>query len=322
MTKLLIAGSVEAPAGWDVRFGDFLTDLFFQEGLAETTLVKLQIQLRAFNAWLLEATGRSWERASVEDVHAFLASWRDSLSVSALQVKQWMLRRLYDWAKDNDIVELRIQRALLPLRGGLRRPKCPPSSSSVAQLLELPDITTAKGMRDRAVLELLYGSGLRAAELLSITMDQLPSKGKPMQIWGKGAKERLVIVGEHARYWIAQYKSARQLILAAGGHGHRSTAKLFVSSGRYPDYRYYQLRRMVSRYGRECGLRLTPHALRHAFASHMYQGKASLHTIQLLLGHENQETTAHYVSILHEDSRIMVAQHHPRGPQYKPYKRC
>lgn len=122
-------------------------------------------------------------------------------------------------------------------------------------------------------------------------------------------------------YWIAQYKTARQVILAAGGHGKRSTSKLFVSSGRYPDYRYYQLRRMVSRYGRECGLRLTPHALRHAFASHLYQGKATLHTIQLLLGHERQETTAHYVSILHEDIRAMADQHHPRSSKYERYVR-
>lgn len=321
MTKLLIAGTVDVPAGWDYRFGDFLTDLFFQEGLAETTLQVLQIQLRAFNAWLLESTGRSWEHASVADLHAFLLSWRDTRSVSTLRLKQWMLQRLYGWAKDAGIVDLGIQRALLPLRGGLRRPKQPPSSSAIAQLMELPDTTTAKGMRDRAVLELLYGSGLRAAELLNLTLDQLPSKGKPMQIWGKGSKERLIVVGEHASHWIAQYKSARQLILAAGGHGRRSTPKLFVSSGRYPDYRYYQLRRMVSRYGRECGLRLTPHALRHAFASHLYQGKASLHTIQLLLGHEHQETTAHYVSIFHEDSRRMMDQHHPRSAQYKPYVR-
>lgn len=111
------------------------------------------------------------------------------------------------------------------------------------------------------------------------------------------------------------------MILEAGGHGKRSTSKLFVSSGRYPDYRYYQLRRMVSRYGRECGLRLTPHALRHAFASHLYQGKASLHTIQLLLGHEHQETTAHYVSILHEDIRAMADQHHPRSANFERYVR-
>ncbi|WP_341679585.1 tyrosine-type recombinase/integrase [Comamonas thiooxydans] len=321
MTKLLIAGTVDVPAGWDYRFGDFLTDLFFQEGLAESTLQVLQIQLRAFNAWLLEVTGHSWEHASVKDLNAFLLSWRDARSVSTLRLKQWMLQRLYAWAKDAGIVDLRVERAMLPLRGGLRRPKLPPSSNAIAQLMELPDTTTAKGTRDRAVLELLYGSGLRAAELLNLTLEQLPSKGKPMQIWGKGSKERLVVVGDHARYWIAQYKSARPQILADGGHGHRSTAKLFVSSGRHPDYRYYQLRRMVGRYGRECGLRLTPHALRHAFASHLYQGKASLHTIQLLLGHECQETTAHYVSIFSEDSRALVEQHHPRSRNYKPYKR-
>ena len=321
MNNLLVAGTMDVPAGWDFRFGDFLTDLFFQEGLAESTLQVLQIQLRAFNAWLLEATGRSWEHASVDDLQVFLLSWKDTRSVSALRLKQWMLQRLYRWAKESGIVDLGVHRALLPLRGGLRRPRRPPSSNAIAKLMELPDTKTAKGMRDRAALELLYGSGLRAGELLNITLDQVPASGKPMQIWGKGSKERLVVVGEHARYWLAQYKAARQAILAAGGHGKRSTSKLFVSSGRYPDYRYYQLRRMVSRYGRECGLRLTPHALRHAFASHLYQGKATLHTIQLLLGHERQETTAHYVSILHEDIRAMADQHHPRSSKYERYVR-
>ncbi|BDR09187.1 tyrosine-type recombinase/integrase [Comamonas thiooxydans] len=321
MNNLLVAGTMDVPAGWDFRFGDFLTDLFFQDGLAESTLQVLQVQLRAFNNWLLEATGRSWDHASVDDLQVFLLSWRGIRSVSALRLKQWMLQRLYAWAKDTGIVDLGIQRALLPLRGGLRRPKVPPSSGDIAQLMELPDTTTAKGMRDRAVLELLYGSGLRAAELLNLTLDQVPSRGKPMQIWGKGCKERLVVVGEHAYYWIAQYKAARQLILRAGGHGNRSTAKLFVSSGRYPDYRYYQLRRMVSRYGRECGLQLTPHTLRHAFASHLYQGRASLHTIQLLLGHERLETTAHYVSLFHKDIHAMVEHHHPRSSSYKRYVR-
>lgn len=145
---------------------------------------------------------------------------------------------------------------------GHPRRHSPPSSNAIAKMMELPDTKTVTGMRDRAALELLYGSGLRAGELLSITLDQVPASGKPMQIWGKGSKERLVVVGEHARYWNAQYKAARQVILAAGGHGKRSTSNLFVSSGRYPDYSYYQLRRMVSRYCRECGLRLTPHALR------------------------------------------------------------
>lgn len=321
MTKLLIAGNVEFPAGWDARFGDFLTDLFFEEGLAESTLGILQVQLRAFNAWLLESTGRSWEWASQEDLHAYLADRREALSVSALRVKQWMLRRLYGWAKDSGIVDLRVHRALLPLRGGRLRAQRPPSSSAIAQLMGQPDTTTAKGTRDRAVLELLYGCGLRAAELLDITLDQLPARGKPLQIWGKGAKERLVVIGEHASHWIAQYKAARPCLLAAGGHSAASTAKLFVSSGRHPDFRYYQLRRMVGRYGRQCGMRLTPHALRHAFASHLYQGRASLHTIQMLLGHECQETTAHYVSIYHEDSRKMMDRHHPRSHQYRAYQR-
>lgn len=236
MNNLLVAGTMDVPAGWDFRFGDFLTDLFFQEGLAESTLQVLQIQLRAFNAWLLEATGRSWEHASVDDLQVFLLSWKDTRSVSALRLKQWMLQRLYRWAKESGIVDLGVHRALLPLRGGLRRPRRPPSSNAIAKLMELPDTKTAKGMRD-------------------------------------------------------------------------------------PDYRYYQLRRMVSRYGRECGLRLTPHALRHAFASHLYQGKASLHTIQLLLGHEHQETTAHYVSILHEDIRAMADQHHPRSANFERYVR-
>jgi site-specific recombinase XerD len=189
MNNLLVAGTMDVPAGWDFRFGDFLTDLFFQEGLAESTLQVLQIQLRAFNAWLLEATGRSWEHASVDDLQVFLLSWKDTRSVSALRLKQWMLQRLYRWAKESGIVDLGVHRALLPLRGGLRRPRRPPSSNAIAKLMELPDTKTAKGMRDRAALELFMDLATcrRAAEHYARSG---PRQRQAHADMGKGSKER------------------------------------------------------------------------------------------------------------------------------------
>lgn len=169
-------------------------------------------------------------------------------------------------------------------------------------------------------MELLYSTGLRSAELLGLDQHQV-SQGACVRVMGKGLKERLVILGEHALHWIAQYKDMRKFLLQSGGHLLSSTERLFVSSNKYPDYRYHQLRRMVWRYAQKSGLQLTPHTLRHTFATHMYQGKAPLKTIQLLMGHEHLETTTIYVSRHNMDDKALHRRHHPRELDYRRFVR-
>lgn len=306
--------------GWDSRFEDFLTDLFLAEGLADSTRRTLQVEVCAYNKWSMEATGRTWDALSGSDLQSYLQVAKASVSAPTFRKKQWCLRRLYEWGLSESIVDMDINPNLLPVRV-LSRPRYEvPSASKIQSVLEQPDVKTPEGVRDRAVLELLYGAGLRAAELLGLPQDMC-IQGRCLPIMGKGMKERLVVLGEPAMHWIAQYKRLRSDILRSGGYAARSTRRFFVSSGHYPNYQYRQLLRMVRRYSAMCGLDLTPHSFRHAFATHLYQGRAPLGTIKLLLGHAQLETTAIYLSRHGLDDRELVSRHHPRGDAYKPLLR-
>ncbi|MGG4052192.1 tyrosine-type recombinase/integrase [Delftia tsuruhatensis] len=306
--------------GWDSRFEDFLTDLFLVEGMANSTRRTLQVEICAFNKWSIQETGRTWEALSGSDLQSYLQGAKASVSAATFRKKQWCLRRLYEWGLSESIVDMDINSYLLPARVFSRPQHEVPSASQIQTVLEQPDVTTPEGVRDRAVLELLYGAGLRAAELLGLPQDMY-LQGRCLPIMGKGRRERLVVLGEPALDWIAQYKRVRIEILHAGGYVARSTRRFFVSSGHYPNYQYRQLLRMVRRYSAMCGLDLTPHSFRHAFATHLYQARAPLDTIKLLLGHAQLETTAIYVSRHGLDDRELLCRHHPRGETYKPFLR-
>jgi len=309
--------------GWDSRFEDFLTDLFLIEGMSETTRRTLQFEVCAFNRWSVEETGRAWDAIHPRDLQAYLQVAKDTLFASTFRKKRWCLRRLYKWARTESIVDknmdMEIGRIWLPARVRSRPRAAVPSVAQIKKFLELPDTKTIEGIRDRAILELLYGAGLRAAELLGLPRD-LHLQGRCMRLMGKGMKERLVVLGEPALDWILQYKTARPAILRRGGHVAQASKHLFVSSGRYPDYRYIQLWRMVRKHAATCGLDLTPHSLRHAFATHLYQGRAPLETIRLLLGHQHLETTTLYVSRHGLDDHELLRRHHPRGEAYKAFQ--
>jgi integrase/recombinase XerD len=302
---------------WDDRFDDFLIDLQTQEGLTDLTIRQLQIHLKTFSSWLAEI-GRTWITVDRENIQEYLKQIRDSRSASTLRSKQWSIRRLYRWAHEMSIICVPQNWLEIGRRKYDRQEVLVPSSQQLLELMELPDTGTARGVRDRAVLELLYGSGMRAAEILSLQVHQVAQLGKErtFRIMGKGQVERLVVYGEEASYWIAQYKSVRQSMLRTAGHGAHATQQLFVSLGKHSSYQYFELNRMVQSYAQKIGLHLTPHALRHAFATHLYQGGAPLRMIQLLLGHAQLSTSTIYISRQHEDNQHFIRSHHPRGEDY------
>ncbi|AVT11282.1 integrase [Paracidovorax avenae] len=307
--------------GWDPRFDDLLMQAAAEEGLADDSLRALQTQLRCFNAWVLSREGRSWDRATPDDLKAYFQEACEQRSSATVRLKRWVVQRLYRWARSEGIIDVSFESALIAVRSTpSMRLTTVPSVDQMRRILALPDTETPSGVRDRAALELLYGAGLRSAELLGLRVAQVPD-APGMRLMGKGAKERLVILGEHARYWIAQYKDVRRLLLGSGGHRSTATNRLFVSAGTHPDYQYSQLRRMVGRYAAMIGLHLTPHSLRHAFATHLYQHKAPLKTIQRLLGHDHLATTTIYVSRHSEDDHYLVEQHHPRGGKHIGFAR-
>lgn len=304
---------------WDDHFDDFLIDLQTQEGLTDLTLAQLQFHLKSFSAWLGEV-GRNWLTAQKEDIQGYLQEVRDQKSISTLRSKQWSLRRLCQWACENSIIKIPLHWLEISRQRYERKEMFVPTCEALQQLLNLPDTTTYRGLRDRAVLELLYATGMRAAEILSIQIHQV-KKERCLRIIGKGQVERLVVYGEEAEYWIAQYKARRQAMLVAAGHGIWATENFFVSMGKHAAYQYFELRRMVKRYAQKLNMKITPHTLRHAFATHLYQGGAALRTIQLLLGHAQLTTSTIYISRRNVDNHKLLRLHHPRGEGYTPYRR-
>lgn len=309
--------SKEQGLGWDFRFADFLADLQMQEGLADTTILKLQQQITAFNRWLLSMYGRSWEHATKKEISEYLQGSQTDLKNATLQSRRWSLKRFYCWANSEGIASVN-PRAFDYYLSSHRKTetKLPLSVDAIDKLLAQPNTDSPKGLRDKAIMELLYATGMRASEILSLDIYQITSDNY-LKVWGKYKKERLVLFGEQARDCIAQYIKARRELLLLGGHKPTATDKLFVSTGKYPNYQYYELRRMINRYAQQCGLKITPHSLRHAFATHMYQSGAELSLIQTLLGHEYLQTSTIYIGKNTKNFKRLLKQHHPRGMIYR-----
>ena len=202
---------------------------------------------------------------------------------------------------------------LLAAKQALRVPKTL-GEAQVDALLNAPDISTDLGLRDRAMLELMYASGLRVSELVSLKTLHVSLNEGVLRIMGKGSKERLVPFGEEAREWLQRYMvQARPAML-----GPRQTEELFVTtSGPKPGTGMSRVMfwSLVKRYAIASGITapLSPHTLRHAFATHLLNHGADLRAVQMLLGHADISTTTIYTHVARERLKTLHAQHHPRG---------
>jgi integrase/recombinase XerD len=173
-----------------------------------------------------------------------------------------------------------------------------------------PDVRTALGLRDRAMLETLYASGLRVTELVSLTISQLNQDAGVVRVLGKGAKERLVPLGEEALDWIRRYLAEARPQLV----GARSCDALFVTARAHAMTRQ-AFWNLIKRYSKVSGIRkkVSPHTLRHAFATHLLNHGADLRAVQMLLGHTDISTTQIYTHVARERLKDLHAKHHPRG---------
>ena len=184
------------------------------------------------------------------------------------------------------------------------------SEAEVEALLAAPDVTNPTGLRDRAMLETLYASGLRVSELVGLAASQVSLEMGVVRVIGKGSKERITPLGEQAIDWIERYvASARGEILAK-----RKSTALFVTARAQPMTRqgFWAL---VKRYARRAGISraISPHTLRHAFATHLVNHGADLRVVQMLLGHADISTTQIYTHVARERLKALHARHHPRG---------
>lgn len=303
-----------------LRWGRFVSSRVHEIGLARSSIHTLQLELGAWYRWLDER-GKRWTEITPADLRLWLDQI-DTLAPATFIKKRWAVQSLYSWAAREGIVrESPWNKVPTTSRKVTRFPRYVPTVHAVEALLKRPDLHSMIGIRDRAILELLYAAGLRAAELVDLTYEQMSvgANQRAIRVIGKGRRERIVIYGERAAVWLSFYATiARRQLLARA----TPTNQYFVSNSRSGTFSYTTLRRLVRCYARDVGLpQLTAHSLRHAFATHLYQNGARLETIQMLLGHASAETTAIYARPSVEHLRHLVARHHPRGLMYQSYRR-
>jgi integrase/recombinase XerD len=292
------------------RIDAFCDQLWLQDGLAPASIASYRRDLVAWAAWLARR-GATLASAQKSDVESYLADqFRAKAKATSIARRLSAVRRYYG---------IELQRGALSADPTLRvrAPKLPrrlPKSlteKEVEALLAAPDADTALGLRDRAMLETLYATGLRVSELTGLRLSQLSLDMGVVRVLGKGSKERLVPLGEEAIGWVQRYLGEVRAGLAAGG---KSDA-VFLTARRGPMSRQaFWL--VVKRHALRAGIsaaRLSPHVLRHAFATHLINHGADLRVVQLLLGHADITTTTIYTHVARERLKALHAQHHPRG---------
>ena len=297
-------------AGLEALLDRFIDGLWLEDGLARNTLESYRRDLRQFGRWLDGAHRRTLLEAQHADVLAYLAYRfeRKGKASSAARLLS-SLKRFYQYAVRERLIERDPTLNVDAPRQVRRLPKTL-TEADVEALLAAPDTGSALGLRDRAMLELLYASGLRVSELVSVSVAQLSADMGVVRTLGKGSKERLVPVGEEALGWIGRYSTEARPVLLAG----RATEALFVTA-RAQAMSRQAFWNLIKRYALRAGVAasISPHTLRHAFATHLLNHGADLRVVQMLLGHADISTTQIYTHVARERLKQLHAKHHPRG---------
>lgn len=288
---------------------EFLDALWLEKGLSPHTRSAYRTDLLAFARWL-EGRGLTLESVGRDAVLDHLG-WRLSEGYQARSTARFLsgLRSFYRYAvREGRLAEDPTLLVSMPQLGA-PLPKSL-SEADVEALLAAPDTEDTLGLRDRTMLEVLYATGLRVTELISLTLDEINLREGSLRVFGKGSKERLIPLGEEAIAWLESYlKTARPLLL-----GGQPGDILFPSQRGTPMTRQTFWHR-IKLHAQVAGIRtsLSPHTLRHAFATHLLNHGADLRTVQMLLGHTSLSTTQIYTHVARVRLQQLHAQHHPRG---------
>ena len=275
----------------------FCDALWLEDGLSRNTIASYRADLEQFCSFLK----KDLLKAEEEDLFTFLGSRKGRASSAARRVST--LKRFYRYCLRERHIKADPTLKLDPPKRAPRFPKSL-SEADVEALLAAPDTATPLGLRDRAMLETLYATGLRVSELVALKTFEVNLDANVLRAMGKGSKERLVPLGEEAAHWISTYLKQRK----------SSAQALFVTSrgGGMTRQAFWHL---IRRYGARAipGKKLSPHVLRHAFATHLINHGADLRVVQLLLGHADISTTQIYTHVARERLKQMHAKNHPRG---------
>jgi len=288
----------------------FCDQVWLQDGLAPSSLASYRRDLTQWASWL-DRRDKALLTAQRTDVEAFLADqFRAKAKATSIARRLSSVRRFYALQLQQGVLRadptLRVQAPKLP-----RRLPKNLSEDKVEALLAAPDTRSTLGLRDRAMLETLYATGLRVSELVGLTLAQVSLDMGVVRVLGKGSKERLVPLGEESITWLKRYLTDARPTLC----GKAKSASIFVTARGGPLTRqafWALLKRLGTKAGIP-GASLSPHVLRHAFATHLLNHGADLRVVQLLLGHADIATTTIYTHVARERLKRLHAEHHPRG---------
>jgi integrase/recombinase XerD len=290
---------------------EFCDNLWLEDGLSRNTLDSYRRDLTKFAAWLEKQRGASILQTTHGDIQGYLANLvvvqkaKPSSTGRNISSLKRLFRYLLRQGKISIDSTLQIDTPKLPRN----LPKSL-TEQDVEQLLNAPDVQTSLGMRDRTMFEVLYATGLRVSELVTLRITQVSMDMGVVRVMGKGSKERLVPLGEEALDWLRRYQTEGRAVLLAG----KMSDALFVTArgeGMTRQMFWY----LIKKHAKHGGLNksLSPHTLRHAFATHLLNHGADLRVVQMLLGHADISTTQIYTHVARERLKQLHAQHHPRG---------
>ncbi len=289
----------------------FIDALWLEDGLSRNTLAAYRRDLSLFAVWLnaKEQQQRTLDDSDEDAIKAYFAFRHAVTKATSANRCLTVFKRYFRWALRENLVVLDPTLKLASAKQALRVPKVM-SEPQVEALLSAPDDDTPLGLRDRAMLETMYASGLRVSELVGLKTFHVGLNEGVLRVLGKGSTERLVPFGQVAREWIVRYiAEARPAIL-----GGQQTDDLFVTSHGHGMSRV-MFWMLVKKYALLAGIHspLSPHTLRHAFATHLLNHGADLRAVQMLLGHADISTTTIYTHVARERLKAIHAEHHPRG---------
>lgn len=290
----------------------FIDALWLEQGLSKNTLAAYRRDLSLFSAWLAELP-KALDATQEHDIQAYFAARHAQTKATSANRRLTVFKRYFRWALREGVVHADPTLKLQPARQQPRAIKTL-TEAQVEALLTAPDVDTPLGLRDRAMLELMYASGLRVSELVLLKTFQLSLNDGVLRVMGKGSKERLVPFGQVARIWLERYMAEARPDILDG----KQTDDLFISSrgekaGRAMSRVMFWM--LVRKYALAADIHvaLSPHTLRHAFATHLLNHGADLRAVQMLLGHADISTTTIYAHVARQRLHDLHAAHHPRG---------
>ena len=288
----------------------FVDALWLEDGLSRNTLAAYRRDLTLYAQWLDEQhSPLVLDETAEHHLQGYFAARHEQTRATSANRRLTVLRRYFHWALRERRITTDPTLRLTAARQPLRVPKTL-SQAQVEALLTAPDVGHPLGLRDRTMLELMYASGLRVTELVTLKTFQLGLNEGVLRVMGKGNKERLVPFGEEARQWLNRYlEEARSVILSG-----QQTDDLFVTH-RGSGMTRVMFWIIVKKWAHVAGILvpLSPHTLRHAFATHLLNHGADLRVVQLLLGHADISTTTIYTHVARARLKALHAEHHPRG---------